>query len=78
MDELERAIRPITILVTIQFANNEIGTIEPIEQIGSICRKQGVLFHTDAVQATGHLPIDVKLPIDLMTMAAHKMYGLKA
>lgn len=78
LDELERAIRPNTILVTIQFANNEIGTIEPIEQIGSICRKQGVLFHTDAVQATGHLPIDVKkLPIDLMTMAAHKMYGPK-
>ena len=78
LDELERAIRPNTILVTIQFANNEIGTIEPIEQIGSICRKQGVLFHTDAVQATGHLPIDVKkLPVDLMTMAAHKMYGPK-
>lgn len=77
-EELKKAIRPDTILVTIHFANNEIGTVQPIEQLGSICREQGVLFHTDAVQAAGHIPIDVKkLPIDLMTMAAHKMYGPK-
>jgi len=78
-DELERAIRPDTILVSIHFANNEIGTIEPIEKIGNICRSHGVLFHSDAVQAAGHIPIDVKnLPVDLMTMAAHKMYGPRA
>lgn len=77
-DELERAIRPDTILVSIHFANNEIGTVEPIEKIGNICRSHGVLFHSDAVQAAGHIPIDVKnLPVDLMTMAAHKMYGPK-
>lgn len=77
-EELRKAIRPDTILVTIHFANNEIGTVQPIEQLGNICREQGVLFHTDAVQATGHIPIDVKkLSIDLMTMAAHKMYGPK-
>ncbi|SDX72984.1 cysteine desulfurase [Acetomicrobium thermoterrenum DSM 13490] len=77
-EELRKAIRPDTILVTIHFANNEIGTVQPIEQLGSICREQGVLFHTDAVQAAGHIPVDVKkLPIDLMTMAAHKMYGPK-
>lgn len=77
-EELKKAIRPDTILVTIHFANNEIGTVQPIEQLGNICREQGVLFHTDAVQAAGHIPIDVKkLPIDLMTMAAHKMYGPK-
>lgn len=77
-EELRKAIRPDTILVTIHFANNEIGTVQPIEQLGNICREQDVLFHTDAVQAAGHIPIDVKkLPIDLMTMAAHKMYGPK-
>jgi len=77
-DELERAIRPDTILVSIHFANNEIGTVEPIEKIGNICRSHGILFHSDAVQAAGHIPIDVKnLPVDLMTMAAHKMYGPK-
>lgn len=77
-EELKKAIRPDTILVTIHFANNEIGTVQPIEQLGNICREQGVLFHTDAVQAAGHISIDVKkLPIDLMTMAAHKMYGPK-
>jgi len=78
IDELERAIRPDTVLVTIHFANNEIGTVQPIEEIGALCRMRGVLFHTDAVQAAGHIPIDTKtLPVDLMTMAAHKMYGPK-
>ena len=76
--ELEKAIRPDTILTSIMFANNEIGTIEPIAELGAVCRKHGVFFHTDGVQATGHVKIDVKeLPIDMMTMAAHKMYGPK-
>ena len=76
--ELEKAIRPDTILASIMFANNEIGTIEPVAELGAVCRKHGVLFHTDGVQATGHINIDVKnLPIDMMSMAAHKMYGPK-
>jgi cysteine desulfurase len=76
--ELEAAIRPDTILASIMFANNEIGTIEPVAELGGVCRRHGVLFHTDGVQATGHIKIDVKeLPIDMMTMAAHKMYGPK-
>ncbi|MEG1602916.1 MAG: cysteine desulfurase NifS [Cloacibacillus sp.] len=76
--ELEAAIRPDTILASIMFANNEIGTIQPIKELGEICRKHGVMFHTDAVQAAGHIAIDVQeLPIDMMTMAAHKMYGPK-
>ncbi|MCE5202383.1 MAG: cysteine desulfurase NifS [Synergistaceae bacterium] len=76
--ELEAAIRPDTILASVMFANNEIGTIEPVAELGEVCHKHGVLFHTDGVQATGHIKIDVKeLPIDMMTMAAHKMYGPK-
>lgn len=76
--DLEAAIRPDTFLTSIMFANNEIGTVEPIAELGEICRKHNVLFHTDGVQATGHIKIDVaKLPIDMMTMAAHKMYGPK-
>ncbi|MCW1713083.1 MULTISPECIES: cysteine desulfurase NifS [Synergistaceae] len=76
--ELEAAIRPDTILTSIMYANNEIGTIEPVAELGEVCRRHGVLFHTDGVQATGHIKIDVKeLPIDMMTMAAHKMYGPK-
>ena len=76
--ELEAAIRPDTIIASIMFANNEIGTIEPVAELGEVCRKHGVLFHTDGVQAAGHIKIDVKdLPIDMMTMAAHKMYGPK-
>lgn len=76
--DLEAAIRPDTFLTSIMFANNEIGTVEPIAELGEVCRKHGVLFHTDGVQATGHIKIDVaKLPVDLMTMAAHKMYGPK-
>ena len=76
--ELEAAIRPDTILASIMFANNEIGTIQPVAELGEVCRRHGVLFHTDGVQATGHVKIDMKeLPIDMMTMAAHKMYGPK-
>ena len=76
--DLEAAIRPDTVLVTIMFANNEIGTIEPIKELGEVCRRHGVMFHSDAVQAAGHIKIDVKeLPVDMLTMAAHKMYGPK-
>lgn len=75
---LEEAIRPETILVSIMFANNEIGTIEPIAELGEACRRRGVLFHTDGVQATGHIPFNIsELPVDMMTMAAHKMHGPK-
>lgn len=77
-EALEAAIRPDTVLVTIMFANNEVGTIEPIKALGEVCRRHGVMFHTDAVQAAGHINIDVKeLPVDMLTMAAHKMYGPK-
>ena len=77
-EEVEAAIRDDTCLVTIMFANNEIGTIQPIREIGAICRKHGVLFHTDAVQATGHLPIDVKADnIDMLSASAHKFHGPK-
>ena len=77
-EELEAAIREDTCLVTIMTANNEIGTIQPIKEIGEICRKHNVLFHTDAVQAAGHLHIDVKdWNVDLMSASAHKFHGPK-
>ena len=77
-EELEAAIRPDTCLVTIMFANNEIGTIQPIRELGAVCRNHGVLFHTDAVQAVGHLPIDVQADnIDMMSASAHKFHGPK-
>ncbi|MBQ2603613.1 MAG: cysteine desulfurase [Clostridia bacterium] len=77
-DELEAAIKDETCLVTIMTANNEIGTIQPVAQIGEICRKHGVVFHTDAVQAVGHLPIDVKAEnIDMLSASAHKFRGPK-
>lgn len=78
LQELENLITKDTILVSVMFANNEIGTIEPISDIGKICRKKGVLFHTDAVQAVGNVPIDVQsMNIDLLSMASHKFYGPK-
>ncbi|MBR5926523.1 MAG: cysteine desulfurase [Firmicutes bacterium] len=77
-EEVEAAITDDTCLVTIMFANNEIGTIQPIREIGAVCRKKGVLFHTDAVQAMGHLPIDVAADnIDMLSSSAHKFHGPK-
>ena len=78
VEELEAAIRDDTCLVTVMFANNEIGTIQPIRELGAVCRARGVLFHTDAVQAVGHLPIDVQADnIDLLSSSAHKFHGPK-
>ena len=74
--QVEEAIRPDTCLVTVMFANNEIGSVLPIAEIGEVCRAHGVLFHTDAVQAAGHIPVNVKKQnIDMLSLSAHKFYG---
>ena len=76
--QVKDAIREDTCLVTIMFANNEIGTIQPIAEIGAVCHAAGVLFHTDAVQAAGHVAIDVNaMHIDMLSMSAHKFHGPK-
>ena len=77
-EDVKAAIRPDTILITIMFANNEIGTIQPVKEIGRIARDQGILFHTDAVQAYGHVPIQVdEYQIDMLSTSAHKINGPK-
>ena len=77
-DEVEAAIREDTVLVTIMYANNEIGTIQPVKEIGAVCKKHGVWFHTDAVQAAGHVDIDVvEQNIDMLSISAHKFHGPK-
>ena len=77
-EQVEADIQPDTCLVTVMYANNEIGSILPIAEIGAVCRKHNVLFHTDAVQAVGHIPISVKNDnIDMLSLSAHKFHGPK-
>ncbi len=77
-EEVEAAIRPDTALVTVMYANNEVGTIQPVREIGEVCKRHGVIFHTDAVQAAGHIPVDVKADnIDMLSLSAHKFHGPK-
>lgn len=78
VEQVREALRPDTVLVSLMFANNEIGTIHPIPEIGALCHEKGVLFHTDATQAFGKVPVDVEaMQIDLLSMSAHKIYGPK-
>lgn len=78
VEDVEKALRDDTALVTIMTANNEVGTIQPIKEIGALCKEKGVIFHTDAVQAVGHIPVDVKdMNVDMLSISAHKFHGPK-
>lgn len=78
IEDVQKAIRPDTALVSVMFANNEIGTVQPIAEIGALCREKGILFHTDAVQAVGHVPVDfANMNIDMLSLSAHKFHGPK-
>ena len=78
VEDLVAAIRPDTILVSVMFANNEIGTVQPIAEIGAVCAERGILFHTDAVQAIGHVPVDVQaMNIDMLSLSGHKFHAPK-